>query len=327
MKRLVKKTAIFLIPFICMFTLFFAFETSDYFGLRGNPTYNSRPISSMRQVLMNHPSRVVLGDSRIANTNTDYVKEISGLDYTMLGFGGASLADCIDLFWFAAENTNLKEVVFSINFYSAWGEQHSIRIPPVIERATHVSEYVQHINYWIEAGFSAKCSVINLFGKVLNHPKWIIYPEDPTDYNAVQDIPKERGVKYRKNLEDYAAIINKNLPDVWCITCETYQQLFEIADYCNVNDIHLIFVFPPVQDSIYELVIETRGFGEEIDKLKSNLMKVADVYDMQFRNAFSADEDNFYDGFHLASAQKKDLARWIFSGETSDYIIRYYREG
>ena len=327
MRKLVVKTAVFLLPFILLFTLFFSFETSDYFGLRGNPTYNSRPVSSMRKVLMNHPSRAVFGDSRIANTNMDYVKEVTGLDYTMLGFGGASLADCIDLFWFTAENTELEEVVFSINFYSAWGEQQSTRIPQVTGRATNVFEYVPRINYWIEAAYSAKCAAVNVLADVLNHPEWAVYPEDPTDYTAEQNIPQERGEKYRKNLEDYAAIINSNLPDVWWITYETYQQLYEIADYCDSHDIHLIFVFPPLQDSIYELVIEARGFDEEIDKLKNNLKSVADVYDMQFRNDFSANEDYFFDGFHLASAQKKDLARWIFANEESEYIVRYYREG
>ena len=278
MKRLLFRFAVFLLPFVLLFAFFFVFEPYDYFVLRGDATYGSMPLSSMRKVMLEQPERIILGDSRMANLNTDYIEEITGKPYTMLGFGGASLGECIELFWFAAEHTTMTECVFGVDFYvsgnTAGSEQG--RIPAIRERVYHLSDFVFHINYWLEAINTAKYKTVNLIARQLDKPEWISYPEDPTRFEPLP-IPQERGAVYRQDLENYAAIINNNLPGDYSITEETYAALLEIAAYCEQNDIELIFVFPPMHESIFELVVEPRGLSDDIEQLKATLREHATV--------------------------------------------------
>ena len=71
MKKLVRKLAIFLIPFALALVFFFVFEPYDYFAVKGDAVYGSMPLSSMRQLKKERPANIILGDSRMANIDTD----------------------------------------------------------------------------------------------------------------------------------------------------------------------------------------------------------------------------------------------------------------
>ena len=64
------------------------------------------------------------------------------------------------------------------------------------------------------------------------------------------------------------------------------------------------------------------GWLEEADAFKQWLRERAAVYDLEFVNAFTSNEDKFYDGFHLMGEQKKYLAELIFTDIESEAIRR-----
>lgn len=326
MLKILKKAAIFLIPFLIVLLLFFWLEPFDYFGLKQDATYLSKPLSAMREVKNEQPANIILGDSRMANLNIGYIEELTGEDWTMLGFGGASLGECIELFWYATEHTVLETCVFGINFYSSGGEQGVGRIPLVQKQADSVFEFVSNFNNWLEIVNSGKYKTKNILAGILNKPEWVEYPEDPTTFDLIP-VSDEMGEHYHKYLEDYAAVISGQLGDTWAVEDETLQKLYEIIDYCDENGIALTFVFPPMSDSVFDLVLEPMGIEADVDAFKQALIDRAPVYDLQFRNAFSADDANFHDGFHLAGPQKKLLAELIFTGAESDNIVRYAKGG
>ena len=323
MARLAKKIGIFLIPFIILFILFFIFEPYDYFALKGDAIYLSKPLSSVREVMIKKPSKIIFGDSQMANLNTEYIGELTGEEYAMLGFGGAGLGESMDLFWFATENTKLEKVVFGVSFYSLGRYSDEGRIPDVLEQAKSPFKFVSRFNYWLEAINTVKYKTVNAAAKLLDKPEWLWYPEDPTAF-APQDIPQQAGKVYRKNLEDYADVIYQQVGDSYRIDPRVYERFFEIIDYCDENDIELVFVFPPVHKSIFTNVIEPRGIGDELDEAKQFFIDRAIVYDMQFVNDFTSDDDNFFDGFHLASEQKKYFAKMLF-GDVDTDDVRIYR--
>ncbi|MEG2676503.1 MAG: hypothetical protein RR933_00160 [Oscillospiraceae bacterium] len=322
MTKLIKKAAIFSIPFIIVFLLFFCFEPFDYFGLKGDATYLSKPLSAMRELERNHPSEIILGDSRMANLSTEYIREISGESYTMLGFGGATLGESIEMFWYATEHTNLEKVVFGVSFYTAGGDLGSGRIPDVKKQADSTYNFLSNFNNWLEAINTAKYRTKNLIAGIFDKPQLIEYPEDPTQFTNLEP-PKERGAVYRKNLEDYAQIIKTNLGKNWRVNPEAYKKLQSVIDYCSENGIELIFVFPPMHESIETLVLDPMGIVSRTEEYKQFLIDRATVYDMEFVNEFTCDESNFYDGFHLMGEQKKTLARLIFTDTQSEAIERH----
>lgn len=127
--KIIRKTALFLLPFLIVFLLFFMLEPYDYFGLRGDATYLSKPLSAMRAVRRDRPANIILGDSRMANLNIGYIEELTGEDYEMLGFGGATMGECIELFWYATEQTKLEKVYFEVTFYTAGGDMEAAVFP------------------------------------------------------------------------------------------------------------------------------------------------------------------------------------------------------
>lgn len=320
--RLFKKLAVYIIPFLILFLLFFAFEPYDYFAIKGDAAYSSRPLSSMREFLKEKPSQVVFGDSQMANLNIDYVNEITGEDYYSLAFGGASLHESADLFWFAAENAELERVIFGVSFYSLGRYSDESRIPIVLEQVNNPFKFVSRFNYWLEAFNVAKYRTMNLAADAFDKPAWKWYPEDPTQFDTPAP-PEDRGDVYRKNLEEYAEIIKGQLGVNYEIKDEAYGELQKIIDYCDENGIELIFVFPPVQESIFTNVIEPLGIEDEIGEAKAFLIERATVYDFQTVNSFTTDESNFYDGFHLWGENKREFADMLFLGTDSDALRVY----
>ncbi len=322
MSKLIKKAALFIVPFLVVFLLFFMLEPYDYFGLRGDATYLSKPLSAMRATLRDKPANIILGDSRMANLNTGYIEELTGERYEMLGFGGSSLGESIAMFWYATEHTSLEKVYFGVSFYTARGEVSDGRIPDVEKQADSVFNFVSNFNNWLEAINAAKYKTKNLLGGWLGRPDMLEYPEDPTQFTTILP-PQEAGERYRKNLEDYAEIIRANLGDNWAVNPDIYAEMQKIIDYCDENGIELIFVFPPMQESLMTLVIEPLGYADKVQAYKDWYKAHATVYDLEFVNSFTSEQDNFYDGFHLMGERKKDLAAWIFTDVDSDAIVRY----
>ena len=309
MGKLLKKLLIFSIPFIVLLAMFLAFEPYDYFGLKEESTYLSKPLSSMRELKREQPANIILGDSRMANLNTDYIEEISGERYLMLGFGGAQLGESIELFWYATEHTKLEKVVLGFSFYNSGGDQGSGRIPIIEELAESPIMFTGNLNYWLEAINMLKLKTLNFVGTAFNRPELIEYPEDPTTfaYNTVTD---ERGDRYRKDLEDFAKII-EDMCAGYSLEDKTLEQLGAVISYCEENDIELTFVFPPMHDSIFD-VVDKLDIEKYREKSKEYISSRAKAIDFEVKNDFSANEDNFYDGFHLQGEQKKWLAESIF---------------
>lgn len=316
MKRFLKRFGLYIIPFLIIVLLFFMFEPYDYFLLRGDAPYDTMPLSSMREVIVEKPSRIILGDSKMANLNTDYIREITGKDYTMLGFGGAGIGECIELFWFATEHTQLEEVYFGISFYMVRGQYRAGRITEMERRATNMFRFMSDFQYWLRALNGAKEAAMELTGRE------VVPPEDPTSFELLP-VPTEMGRRYRQDIEDYAGIIYEMCENYY-IDYPTLDKIQEVIDYCNQHGIELTFVFTPTHESIYTMVTEPLGIDDITPMLKEFLIGKANVLDMEFLNDFTRNEDNFFDGFHLTGPQKKLLADLLFTNTPSDYIVRSY---
>ncbi|MEG1556949.1 MAG: hypothetical protein RR235_04385 [Oscillospiraceae bacterium] len=325
MKRLIKKLCIFSIPFAVAVIMFFIFEPYDYFGLKDNATYISKPLSSMRELMQVEPENIILGDSRMANLNTEYINGLTGEKYTMMGFGGAQLGESMELFWYSTTHTKLKKVYFGVSFYTSSGDQPAGRIPFVEENANSILSFMKNFNHWLEALDTLKYKTQNKLAFLLGNHSWLWYPEDPTTFDVVP-LDETRGVKYRKNIEDYCEVLKKNM-NGFVLEDSVLLRLEEIIDYCDKEGIELIFVFPPMQRAVFELVTEPLCIDDDIKKMKDFLIERATVYDLEFKNAFTDDEDNFYDGFHLASDKKHYLAELLFTDIDSEAIVRHVKKG
>ncbi len=209
MKAFLKKLCLYFVPFFAAVLLFYAFEPADYWNLRGNSAYMSRAVHAARVVQLEHPERIVLGDSRMANVNEGYLEQITGEDWCVMAYGGATLHESIQQFWYAAARTQLKEVVFGVTFYTV-NDNHlaSGRLDTALELADHPLRYLGDFQHWAEAWDGVKTALRNGLSALTGDESLRITADDPSSLTQTFVPPQEYNNEgYRVDLYDYSNII------------------------------------------------------------------------------------------------------------------------
>lgn len=321
MKRFLRKFLIFCIPFVLLLSFFFTFEPYDYFAVKHDAWYLSRSLSSTRELLLNHPENIILGDSRMANLNSDYIMEVSGERYLNMAYGGATMNESIQQFWYAVAHTQLKKVVIGISFYNMNGHLYSDRLGDVIAQAENPFKFIGDYGYWMEAVQHAGDKASNAWADVTGHDDARITYDDPSSLDYIDPPHTDDEIEgYRADLYQYAIEINAYMQEY---DMQLYtEQLVEIAHYCDENNIELLFVIAPCNRSIWELCVFPSFFDVAISHYKKQLKSVATVYDAEFYNDFAKNDDLFNDGHHLVKDEKLRMIRIIFGGEDSPYYLK-----
>lgn len=119
MKKIAAVLALLCAPVLVYFGVFLYFEPYDYFGLKGGAVQEDSYITRVRSYLNSPQNAILLGDSRMAHFDMEQVAQLTGRPWANLAFGGASMAESIDLFYLAAEeNPNLDTCYFEVSFYT-----------------------------------------------------------------------------------------------------------------------------------------------------------------------------------------------------------------
>ncbi len=321
-KTLIKKLLIYIIPFVIALVWFFGFEPYDYLNIKGDAFYMSKPLSSTRELLLTCPENVIFGDSRMANMNVDYIEEITGERYTMMAFGGATLNDAINEFWYATEHTDMKKVVIGVNFYALNSDHLADRFTGVIPLAENPFKFISSFGIWYEAFENCRRILNNFYQRNFGDPEKMIFMDDPSSLTQKDPVPPDSyNGEYRTDLFDYAHIIkgqvsNYQNPDMYI------KELNKIIDYCNQNEIELTIVIAPSHFSIWELVVFDLELQYYIRNYKDHLKSRATVYDFEWYNDYSKNDENFIDGFHLSGEQKLAFTRAIFNDELGDFCVK-----
>ncbi|MEG0833088.1 MAG: hypothetical protein RSE36_03210 [Oscillospiraceae bacterium] len=321
MLKFAKKLVLLLIPSIIVTVLFFIFEPYNYFGFHKGADYMSKPLSSVRELLREQPENIILGDSRMANLNTDLIKEASGDSYTMMAFGGATLNDSINEFWYAAKHTKLKKVVWCVSFYLLNDNHSTDKFSLILDTAENPARYFLSYPYWEAAYKKLFASVSNGISDLTGNESLLVVSDDPSDYEHSSYTPsKETTEGYRSDLFDYSNIIYAQCVD-YGGNLGYMHKLEEIAAYCDENGIELVFVLPPANGVIWDRVVYPLGIDFYINLYKDKLKSMATVYDMEFDNDYARNDENFWDGFHLSIPEKKRMIRTVFGDESDESCV------
>lgn len=308
-----------------MLLAFFAFEPYDYFCLRGDATYLSKPLSTMREIKLGRAEdKLIFGDSRMANLNVDYIEQISGERYTMMAYGGSTFGEQMELFRYYTARAVPDKIVFELTFYMYQGTQDAGRIPVVKKQAESAWTFATDFVRWTEAGDMLRMKTKNALAAALGRKDMLEYPENPADYTLAVQVTGERIDGDRADLYEYSTMIAGALTS-YNLQRATLAQLDELIDYCDANGVELIFVMPPMHETMFRRATGPAGIDPIRERLLEYVKGRATVYDMEFLNDYTRDEANFFDGFHLMPEQKKTLARLIFTdGDEHPEAIRRY---
>ncbi|MDD3428622.1 MAG: hypothetical protein PHG02_01285 [Oscillospiraceae bacterium] len=294
--KLVKKLALLFLPVALYFTVFVAFEPYNYFGIKRFAN-ESGVIYRVRSYRRNPQSAIILGDSRMAHFDMDLVQQVSGRQFANLSFGGAALGESIDMFYFAKEEAEkqgikLDTVYMGVSFYTLRGSYNINRMQSIETILNNPLAYMLNFDYNVDM-------------------LTMILPTLRGDYTGTEqetavwteaDYKDETGalLPYRKQLTEYAQTALVPACQNYTLNTQQLQRLVEMAEYCAQNQIALTFVFPPMDESVWNLVVQPLGIAPQLEKAVEVLNATpARVLDYETTLDAELTERQFYDGFHI----------------------------
>ena len=292
MKKLTARLALLALPFALYAVLFFVFEPYDYFGLKGGAVNEDSMLTRVRAYLNDPADQVLVGDSRMAHFDMELVEQLTGRPCRNLAFGGASMNEMLDLVQLALEqNPTLDTCYFEVSFYllrSADARNRTGAIRTIVENP---AAYLFNFNFNVDmlAELANRLQGIET-GATRDEGHWT--EADYLDENGA-------ALPFRRNLMDYAALIRSQC-EGYTLNEENLDRLLQLAHTCRQRGIRLIFVFPPVEESITQLVIGPLQLAPALQQVKDALAETgAEIRDFELEPEAVFTQQQFYDGFHL----------------------------
>ncbi|MDL2215530.1 hypothetical protein LJB77_00405 [Ruminococcaceae bacterium OttesenSCG-928-N02] len=323
MKKFFLKLGLALLPIVAYVAFFIAFEPNNYFGLHTGANADDSVIAKIRSFEQDGATRIILGDSRMAHFDADAVQAAAGAPFANLAFGGASLEESIDLFYFAfAQNPKLEQVVFGFTFYTLNTNYGSVnRMATIQTQLQNPLAYIFNLEYNINTlqNFVYKVQGVQT-GGADETAVW-----GPADY---LDSTTGSALPYRANLIRYAASLYGNCAQPgtldgaqtetqlaaamlatnasaskFTVNEEQLNRLLEMAALCEREGIYLSIVLPPISESVRELVCEPLGIdlamAPALAALHSIQSEYVQVLDYEWENPPAFEDAQFFDGFHI----------------------------
>ncbi len=292
MKKLLPRIILILLPIVGYFVMFFIFEPYNYFGLKSTANTNS-VIYRTRSFIQQPSDSIIIGDSRLAHLDMELVQELTGERYSNLCFGGASVTEALDLYEFALKNnSNLKNVVLSISFYTLNTDYYRDRTDQIELVVNNPIAYMTNFSYNFE--------MLNEIRLLLRGERSEVSMEqgiwEPSDFVDDEGNP----LPYRQNILDYAKDSVYPNSVGYDLNDDAVDRIIAIAEECKKLGINFTLVLPPAHVSITELVIEPLGIDLVMEEvIKRFESEGITVIDYEQDKLIEYPEEMFYDGFHL----------------------------
>ncbi|EON76177.1 hypothetical protein ADIS_3305 [Lunatimonas lonarensis] len=231
-------------------------------------------------------SNLVLGDSR---SNGIYPQFDNG-SWSNLAYGGASLREIIDSYWFSVKYAQLDTVLIGVSLsqYSRFNKRFWVE--ETIERQSSFLAYTLN-KHTFNATF-------RFLGKRL-------LPDDHSpsvDSQATEDFEAEKQYHWSKKLDEVDKFFsNLGYPS------DYFEQLKEIAADCERRGTVLLFWVPPSHTDYRSKVLEYQVDEYEATFLE-DLSSLGSVYHFDFPSTLTNDYENFRDPVHFTDP----IARVLF---------------
>lgn len=229
----------------------------------------------------NNPKNYILfGDSRGDILKAKYFKNQNFYNFS---YGGGSLYEEIDSFWYAAKLVKLEKVILSISFemFNLYENKNLAEEA----KTTIDTPYKYYMSF-----FTSKVSLMNLYSTIFNKK---INVENP-------NMNKEEFWSYQINY-------SKRFYQKYKYPTKLVDKIKLIAEYCDQNNIELSFFIPPGHTDLIDQMNKYNR-SEERKRFKKDLRKIGKVYDFDFKNEFTQNKENFGDPFHISAANAQKIA-------------------
>lgn len=229
---------------------------------------------------------IVLGDSRGRGLKEQYFAA-KGLDVRNLSYGGGTVYESIDTFWFAVRRTNVKMVVLVVPFNS-WSESDP---GDLVKNAVGLVDYPA--TYYLNTGIF-RASFANLLANLRGH------------VHATQAPPMSESAFWRYQL-DYSA---RAYYERWQKPKKLRGLFLALTEECRRLGIRLLLVVPPTHVDLQELIPRYHLEAEHARYL-AFLHAAAETLDFDVIDATTTDRTKFEDPFHAVPEVNREIVGQI----------------
>ena len=293
MQYFFKKFLIFLIPVVLYILLVIFIDPYNYFTLSKGIVSNeikrkiayeiSNPLYELIEFEKQPSPYVLLGSSQTGIFTPDVVKEFTGHRFMNMSYGGGTMPEIISTFWELDKYTQLKEVYIGISFMDFNGSQYRNRVPEAIKIKSDFLSYIFSKSVLESTFLILKAVIFNIKVKI-----------------GRPDMSADKFWKYQLDVTANRFLATHTYPAGY------YESLKKISEYCNKNNIKLVFFIPAGHVEVQKKIPEFNMQAGE-NKFKEDLKKLGDVYDFNYPNELTKERNNFSDPFHF----KDEIARTV----------------
>lgn len=235
-------------------------------------------------------ANILLGDSPVLSLRPDKIQEVTGEEYFDFAYGGGTIKEAIDTFWFATQFIKLRKVYIGINLIHYNDAAYEERTESFIKIQRRPATY--------------------FFDRtVLQSALYATYNEltriDPQI--GVPHIDRETG--WQETLRSNARVYRD-----FIYPTKYRQELIKIVQYCKEHEIEVFFLILPMHVDLQRVANEYK-LGNAREQIKRELSMMAPVYDFDYENELTANKDNFKDPIHFTDQVGDLLVYEIWGGK------------
>lgn len=296
-----RRAVLLALPLLLEVSAIIAIDPFNYFGIspivpQQVKLETSYPLNACLWKMIDYARRpcpnLLLGDSRMLELAAPDVSRIAGRPFANMAYGGASLNEVVQTFWFASAETHLREVWIGLGFnmyddynYTDRTEAfQSIRQNPLLYFANRTV---------------LKCAAYNVYYGYQRINPQIGVPHETRDQFWQEQLGPLTARWYSRYV----------YPQIY------HRELQKIADYCRANHIRLGFIIFPTH---LELQHRVYDFGLEADyrRFKAEVSALGPTFDFDYPNAITSDRANFRDPYHFTKPVAEDIIRQVWCPAT-----------
>ncbi|WP_299797914.1 hypothetical protein [uncultured Maribacter sp.] len=289
MKKFILNCIYFIIPFIVYVIIVLIINPYNYENFQCVQLPHKEKIAKSVEPHLfkiidfeNNPtSNILLGDSR----SNSLALEIKSTKWSNLAYGGGSLKEVIETFWWAKDIVKLDTVLVGINLnlYNKYNKRFWVEETLELKKNIFSYAFSRH---------TSKATFLNIKS---------MFIEEEISLHKTK-MSKDKFWRYQLNVTGPKFYTHFAYPT------EYYRDLKEISQYCIKNDIKLIFWVPPTHIDFQK--IKNDHNLEELDKkFISDLNTLGKVYNFDIDSNITRNADNFRDPMHF----DREVGLMVFS--------------
>lgn len=240
---------------------------------------------------------ILLGDSRMMALDTAEIRAASGFDYFNFAYGGGSLREAIDTFWFAADQSPLERVYIGVNLTTFNGADAKNRVLEVNSLLRNRLLYLVNRN------------VLSASGK-------LAWAQITGRQAGLGQPAQDKETFWRHQIE----VTTRGYYAVYKYPDQYLAELAKVAQYCHSNGIDLSFlVFP----SHHDLQAQVHRYGLELyqTRMYNDLARLGRVYDFELDSALTRDRARFKDPYHFDHETMQAIVAGVWGHQETDMRI------